>query len=62
MQGLGYFVGDRLSVADLNAAYTLDWAREDGMLDDAPVLRAWVEKMYARPEAPTTIAAAFAAS
>jgi glutathione S-transferase len=62
MQGRGYFVGDRLSVADLNAAYTLDWAREAGMLDDAPALRAWVGKMYARPEAPMTIAAAFAAS
>jgi hypothetical protein len=32
------------------------------MLEDAPVLRAWVEKMYARPKAPTTIEAAFAAS
>lgn len=62
MQGREYFVGDRLSVADLNAAYTLDWAGFAGMLEDAPVLRAWVEKMYARPKAPTTIAAAFAAS
>ena len=62
MQGRDYLVGDRLSVADLNAAYTLDWAREAGMLEATPVLRAYVEKMYARPNAPTTIAAAFAAS
>ena len=62
MQGREYFVGDCLTVADLNAAYTLDWAREAGMLEDAPALRAWVEKMYARPKAPMTIAAAFAAS
>ncbi|MGH8112337.1 MAG: glutathione S-transferase family protein [Rhodanobacteraceae bacterium] len=61
MQGREYLVGDRLSVADLNAAYTLDWAREAGMLEEAPVLRAYVEKMYARPKAPSTIAAAFAA-
>lgn len=61
MQGREYLVGDRLSVADLNAAYTLDWAREAGTLTDAPVLRAYVEKMYARPKAPTTIEAAFAA-
>jgi len=31
------------------------------MLEDAPVLRAYVEKLYARPHAPTTIKAAFAA-
>jgi glutathione S-transferase len=62
MHGRKYLVGDRLSVAELNAAYTLDWAREAGMLGDAPMLRAWVEKMYARPNAPTTIEAARAAS
>ncbi|HET9818300.1 MAG TPA: glutathione binding-like protein, partial [Rhodanobacteraceae bacterium] len=62
MHGRKYLVGDRLSVADLNAAYTLDWAREAGMLGDSPVLRAYVEKMYARPKAPTTIEAARAAS
>lgn len=62
MQGRDYLVGGRLSVADLNAAYTLDWAREAGMLEDAPVLRAYVERMYARPKAPMTIEAAFAAS
>jgi len=61
MQGREYLAGDRLSVADLNAAYTLDWAGEAGMLEDAPVLRAYVEKLYARPHAPTTIKAAFAA-
>lgn len=61
MQGREFLVGERLSVADLNAAYTLDWAREAGMLDDAPVLRAYVERLYARPTAPMTIGAAFAA-
>ena len=61
MQGREYLVGDHLSVADFNAAYTLDWAREAGMLGESPVLRAYVETMYARPTAPTTIEAAFAA-
>lgn len=56
-----FLVGDRLTVADFNAAYTLDWAREAGMLSDAPRLQAFVEEMYARPNAPPTIAAAFAA-
>ena len=61
MQGREYLVGDRLSVADLNTAYTLDWAREADMLGDAPVLRAYVERMYARPKAPPTIESVFAA-
>ncbi|MGH8148124.1 MAG: glutathione S-transferase family protein, partial [Rhodanobacteraceae bacterium] len=60
MHGRKYLVGDRLSVADLNAAYTLDWAEFADMLGDAPALRAFVETMYARPKAPTTIKAAFA--
>jgi hypothetical protein len=34
-----FMVGDRLSVADFNAAYTLDWANEEEMLGDAPRLR-----------------------
>lgn len=61
MQGREYLVGERLSVADLNAAYTLDWAGFADMLGDAPALRAFVERMYARPTAPPTIKAAFEA-
>lgn len=53
--------GDRLSVADFNAAYTLDWANEAGMLGDAPRLRAYLETMYARPTVPMTIKQGFAA-
>jgi glutathione S-transferase len=34
-----FLVGDRLSVADFNAAYTLDWANESRMLDAAPGCR-----------------------
>lgn len=60
MKDRRFLVGDRLTVADFNAAYTLDWARDAGMLDDAPRLQAFVEDMYARPTAPPTIAAAFA--
>lgn len=55
-----FVVGNRLSVADLNAAYTLDWANEDGMLGDAPRLRAYLKTMYARPTAPMTIKEGFA--
>jgi glutathione S-transferase len=61
MKDRNFFVGDRLSVADFNAAYTLDWANEQNMLIDAPKLREFVKTMYARPTAPPTIAQASAA-
>jgi glutathione S-transferase len=61
MQERDFVVGDRLSVADFNAAYTLDWANEEEMLGDAPRLREYLKMMYARPTAPPTIAVAFAA-
>ena len=56
-----FIVGDRLSVADFNAAYTLDWANEENMLADAPRLKEYVKTMYSRPTAPPTIAQALAA-
>ena len=56
-----FMVGDRLSVADFNAAYTLDWANAEGMLAGAPRLRDYLKVMYARPTAPPTITEAFAA-
>lgn len=55
MQGREYVVGRQITVADFNAAYTLDWAREAGLLENAPTLRSYVERMYARPKAPQTI-------
>jgi glutathione S-transferase len=62
MQHREFFVDDRPSVADFNAAYLLDWAREAGLLGESPRLRSWVETMYARPKAPVTIAESLAAS
>lgn len=61
MKDRQFLVGERLTVADFNAAYTLDWARWAGTLDEAPRLQAFVDDMYARPNAPPTIEAAFAA-
>ncbi len=55
MQGREYVVGPQITVADFNAAYTLDWAREAGLLENAPTLRSYVDRMYARPKAPQTI-------
>lgn len=61
MEERQFMVADRLSVADFNAAYTLDWANEVKMLDGTPRLREYLTSMYARPTAPPTIAEAFAA-
>ncbi|WP_258045577.1 glutathione S-transferase family protein [Mesorhizobium sp. NBSH29] len=60
MKDREFVVGDRLTVADFNAAYTLNWARDGGILDNAPALNAYVERMYARPKAPPTIEEAWA--
>ncbi|MEO1019378.1 MAG: glutathione binding-like protein, partial [Pseudomonadota bacterium] len=60
MKDRQFVVGDRLSIADFNAAFTLDWAREAGLLGQAPRLNAFVDDMYARPKAPMTIEAGFA--
>lgn len=56
MQGRAFMVADQVSVADFNAAYTLDWANEEQMLEDAPRLKAYLKSMYARPKAPPRIA------
>lgn len=61
MQGRDYLVGEAPTVADFNAAFTLDWAREEALLDNAPALRAYLDALYARPRAPVTIAEGFAA-
>lgn len=52
MAGRDFVVGDRVSVADFIAAYTLDWAGEAKMLADAPRLQAYLKSMYSRPTAP----------
>jgi glutathione S-transferase len=61
MEEREFMVGDRLSVADFNAAYILDWANAEKMLDGTPRLREYLRSMYARPTAPATIAQALAA-
>ena len=41
-------------------AYTLDWANEVPLLGEFPNLRAYLERMYTRPNAPPRIAQALA--
>jgi glutathione S-transferase len=60
MQRRQFVVGDSVTVADFVMAYTLDWGNEVKLLDGCPALLAYVERMYARPNAPQRIAAAFA--
>ena len=60
MSGRQFIVGDSVTVADLVAAYTLDWANEVHLLDGSPHLRGYMERMYARPKAPPRIADALA--
>ena len=59
MRGRKYVATDRVTVADFVLAYTLDWAKLVKMLDDFPVLDAYMEGMYARPHAPMRIKQAF---
>lgn len=60
MKGRDYFVGPDLSVADFIGAYTLDRADTSGFLDQSPVLKAFVERMYVREAAPPKISEGFA--
>jgi glutathione S-transferase len=61
LNGREFLVGKTLSLADLIAAHTLDWAGEEGLLKNAPRLREFVETLYSRPRAPLTIQGAMEA-
>jgi glutathione S-transferase len=60
LRGRDYLVGDRATVADFVMAYTLDWGSEQKLLDGFEQIPAYLERMYARPNAAPRIAAAFA--
>jgi glutathione S-transferase len=57
LEGREFIVGDRLTVADCVTVYLIDWANEAHLLDAFPRLQAYLERLYARPEAPQRIAA-----
>jgi len=58
LEGRQFIVGERLTVADCVTVYLMDWADEVHLLDPFPRLQAYLERLYARPEAPQRIAAA----
>src|SRR5690348_5403897 len=59
LQGRQFIVGENVTVADCVTAYLIDWADLLNLIDDFPQLRAYLERMYARPTAPQRIAEAF---
>jgi glutathione S-transferase len=60
LQDRQFMVGNTVTIADFVCAYTLDWANEVQLLDGCPHLLQYMERMYARPNAPLRIAAAIA--
>ena len=60
MRGREFVVGEGVTIADFVLGYTLDWGNEAGLLGEFPALRAYLERMYARPAAPMHISEAFA--
>lgn len=58
LEARDFIVGDRLTVADCVTAYLIDWANEIRLIDAFPRLQAYLERLYARPEAPKRIAEA----
>jgi len=62
MQEREFIVGDSMTIADCVTAYLIDWANEQHLIDDCPQLRAYLERIYARPKAPPRIAEAFASA
>jgi glutathione S-transferase len=49
LEGHDYLVGDRFSVADVNAGSVLNIARFTGSLSGSPNAGAWLERLVARP-------------
>lgn len=60
MEGREFIVGDGMTIADCVTAYVVDWGDEVGLIGGCPNLKAYLERMYARPRAPQRIAEAFA--
>jgi glutathione S-transferase len=58
LDGRRFIVGDDVTVADCVTALLIDWANELKLIDSLARLRAYLERMYARPKAPQRIAEA----
>jgi glutathione S-transferase len=49
LQGRQFFVGDALTGADIQMSFVGEMAKAFGKLDAYPHLKAWLERMHARP-------------
>ncbi|GEN23920.1 glutathione S-transferase family protein [Halomonas cupida] len=58
MQARQFIVGNDITVADCVTAYLMDWANEEGLIDDQTALLAYLQRMYQRSGAPQRIARA----
>lgn len=58
MQRQEFVAANHVTVSDFVIAYTLDWANEERLLNETPALVAYMERMYARPNAALRISAA----
>ena len=58
LQGRAFIVTERVTVVDFVMAYTLDWAGQAGCLDGCSNAAAYLQRMYARPQAAMRIATA----
>lgn len=57
LKGREFIIGDKLSAADCVTVYLIDWANEQGLIETFPRLQEYLQRLYARPEAPQRIAA-----
>ena len=44
-----YLVGDRFTAADIIAGYTVNWGRQQGLIDDLTNLRRYLDRLFERP-------------
>ena len=49
LEGREYLVGDSLTGADINASFVAEVTKAFGKLPDYPNLKAWIERLHARP-------------
>ncbi|MBU6299369.1 MAG: glutathione S-transferase family protein, partial [Alphaproteobacteria bacterium] len=60
MKGREFIVGNSISVADCVTAYLMDWANEQKLLENMPQLQNYLDRLYARNNAPSRISKALA--
>ena len=49
LEGRDFFVGDGLTGADIQMSFVAEVTKAHGKLDQYPNLKAWIERMHARP-------------